>query len=142
MREVERYYARLEVVSDLTLVRDEVLKRAVFVFGAAEPLAHSTFAPLAAGHQVVVSGANWIDIMDQGVNKGRAVRTLQAALGVPKDRTVVFADYLNDLEMLDAARWSFAMANAHPRVRERAAYLAPSNDEHGVVTVLHHLFGV
>ncbi len=142
VRETERYYARLEVVNDLTLVRDEVLKLAVFVFGPAEPLVRTTFAPLAAGYQVVVSGANWIDIMNQSVNKGRAVRALQAALGVPKERTVVFADYLNDLEMLNTGRWSFAMTNPHPQIRERAAYLVPSNDEHGVITVLRHLLGV
>lgn len=142
LREAEKYYARLELVDDLTQVSDEVLKLAVFVFGPAEPLARTTFAPLADGYQVVVSGANWIDVMSRGVNKGLAVRRLQDALGVPGERTVVFADYLNDLEMLDAARWSFAVANAHPQVRERAAYLAPSNDEHGVVTVLRHLLGV
>lgn len=34
------------------------------------------------------------------------------------------------------------MANAHPQVRERAAYIAPSNDELGVETVLRHLLGV
>src|SRR5690606_37357080 len=135
------YYARLQVVDDLTAMRDEVLKIAVFVFGEAERLAATTFAPIARTHQVVVSGVNWIDIMHAEVDKGRAVRALQAALGVPPERTVVFADYLNDLEMLDAEAWSFAMANAHPAVRERARYLAPSNDEHGVVTVLRRLLG-
>ncbi|MBW7916337.1 MAG: HAD family hydrolase [Trueperaceae bacterium] len=142
VNEAHKYYARLEVVDDLTRVDDEALKLAIYVFGPAEPLARTTFAPLAEGYQLVVSGANWIDIMARDVNKGQAVRALQAALGVPPERTAVFADYLNDLEMLDAARWSFAMANAHPQVRERAAYLAPSNDEHGVVTVLRHLLGV
>ncbi len=139
--ETEKYYARLELVDDLMEVEDEVLKVAVFVFGEAEELASTTFAPVAAGHQVVVSGANWIDIMNREVNKGRAVRALQSALGVTPERTVVFADYLNDLEMLEAARWSFAMENAHPDVQARARYLAPSNDEHGVVTVLSHLLG-
>lgn len=139
--EAEKYYARLEVVDDLTAVRDEVLKLAVFVLGEAEHLLATTFAPFTETHQVVLSGANWIDIMHRDVNKGRAVRALQAALGVPKERTVVFADYLNDLEMLDAANWSFAMANAHPDVKAKARFLAPSNDEHGVVRVLRRLLG-
>lgn len=139
--ETEKYYARLELVDDLAAVRDEVLKVAVFVLGEAEELASTAFAPVAEGHRVVVSGANWIDIMHRDVNKGRAVMSLQRALGVTPERTVVFADYLNDLEMLDAARWSFAMENAHPDVRARARYLAPSNDEHGVVTVLRRLLG-
>lgn len=44
--------------------------------------------------------------------------------------------------VVTATRWAFAMANAHPRVSERAAYDAPSNDEHSVVTVLRRLLGV
>ncbi len=104
VRETKKYYARLEVADDLTHVQDETLKLAVYVFGPAEPLARTTFAPLAEGYQLVVSGAKWKDIMDRDVNKGRAVRELQAALGVLAERTVVFAKYLNDLEMLDAVR--------------------------------------
>lgn len=140
--EAAKYYARLEVVDDLRAVADEVLKLAIFVLGEAEHLLATTFAPFARTHQVVLSGANWIDIMHRDVNKGRAVRALQAALDVPEERTVVFADYLNDLEMLDTAHWSFAMANAHPGVKAKARYLAPSNDEHGVVTVMRHLLGM
>lgn len=140
--ETEKYYARLEIVDDLTAVRDEVLKVAMFLHGEAEHLAATTFAPLAEAYQVVVSGSNWIDVMDRHVNKGRAIKALQAALNVTPERTAVFADYLNDLEMLEAARWSFAMENAHADVKGRARYLAPSNDEHGVVTVLRRLLGV
>lgn len=142
VNETEKYYARLEVVDDLTAVHDEILKVALFLRGEAEELAATTFAPLAEEYQVVVSGSNWIDIMHRHVNKGRAVKALQAALDVTPERTAAFADYLNDLEMLDQAHWSFAMANAHPDVKRRARYLAPSNDEHGVVTVLRRLLGV
>jgi hydroxymethylpyrimidine pyrophosphatase-like HAD family hydrolase len=40
------------------------------------------------------------------------------------------------VEMLDAATWSYAMADAHPDVLARARFTAPSNAEHGVVRVL------
>jgi hydroxymethylpyrimidine pyrophosphatase-like HAD family hydrolase len=52
---------------------------------------------------------------------------------------VVFGDYLNDLEMLDAADWSFAMTNAHPDVLRRARYVAPSNTELGVLRTIARL---
>ena len=48
---------------------------------------------------------------------------------------------VNDAEMLDEAHWSFAMANAHPGIQERANYLAPSSSDAGLVTVLAHLLG-
>lgn len=139
--EAEKYYARLEVVDDLTTVRDDVLKLATYDFDGAEPTATTTFGALAQSHQVVVSGTHWIDIMAAGANKGVALRALQDALGVTPAQTVAFGDYLNDLELLDAAGLSFAMANAHPLVRARARYLAPTNHEVGVVTVLTHLLG-
>lgn len=140
--EVRRYYARLTVVDDLDDVSDDVLKLAVYAFGDAARTAATTLGALAASHQVVVSGEHWVDIMRDGVDKGLGVQALQAALGVTPAQTVVFGDYLNDLEMLDAGEWSFAMANAHPDIQARARYLAPSNTEDGVVTVLTHLLGV
>jgi len=142
LAEARKYYARLETVADLMDVSDDVLKLAICDFTDAEDTAGTTFRELAETHQVVVSGKRWVDIMNDGVDKGRGVRALQEASGVTPAQTVVFGDYLNDLQMLDAADWSFAMANAHPTVRDNARYLAPSNQEHGVVTALEHLLGL
>ena len=139
VQEVENYYAKLTIVEDLTTVEDRVLKLAVYDFADAQVAAHNEFARFAQTHQVVVSGKHWIDIMDRDINKGIGVRALQAELGVSPAQTVVFGDYLNDLEMMDDAQWSFAMANGHPDVKERASYLAPSNAERGVVHVLTRL---
>ena len=47
----------------------------------------------------------------------------------------------NDLPMLEWAGTSYAMANAHPSVRDLADHLAPGNDEDGVAVVLADLFG-
>ncbi|MDW4571888.1 Cof-type HAD-IIB family hydrolase [Microbacterium sp. M3] len=136
--EAEKYYARLEIVPDLLQVDDQILKVAIFDFAEA-----ATTAPalddLRATHQVVVSGHHWIDVMNAGVNKGVALRRLQAATGITPAQTAVFGDYLNDLEMMDAADLSFAMANAHPEVMARARYAAPSNTEQGVITTIHRL---
>jgi Cof subfamily protein (haloacid dehalogenase superfamily) len=136
---VRTYYHRLEVVEDLTAVDDQVLKVAVYddVDSATRTL--PALVHLRATNQVVVSSPHWIDVMNPGVNKGVALRRLQADLGVTPEQTVAFGDYLNDVEMLDAAHWSFAMADAHPDVAARARFAAPSNAEHGVVQVLQAL---
>ncbi|QAY64890.1 HAD family hydrolase [Xylanimonas allomyrinae] len=140
-----RYYAALdavadlEPVADLESVDDEILKVAVFDFDGVEAAVAPALAPIAATEQVVVSGHHWVDVMCAGVSKGGAVERLQGDLGVTREQTVAFGDYLNDLEMLDAAAWSFAMADAHPQVLARARYVAPSAAEHGVVRVLERL---
>lgn len=135
LTQVRPYYASLETVPDLLAVDDDVVKVAVYGFDGAEPVA-AALARFRDTHQVVVSGEHWTDLMAAHANKGAAVERLQAELGVTRAQTVAFGDYLNDLEMLDAADLSFAMANAHPDVIARARYLAPSHREEGVITTL------
>ncbi len=137
--EVEKYYTRLEGVEDLTAVRDAFLKVAVFDFVDARRAASTFLAEVSGDHLTVVSGHHWVDVMNPEATKGAGLRELQDVLGVTREQTVVFGDYLNDLEMLDEADLSFAMANGHPRVIERARFLAPSNSENGVLAVLEHL---
>ncbi len=139
LAEARKYYARLQVVNDLTTVSDAILKLAIYDFDDAASAAETTLAEVAESHQVVVSGRNWVDIMSKGVDKGKALRALQAALGVSPAQTAAFGDYLNDLELLQAAEWSFAMENAHPNILAAARYVAPSNSELGVLQVLERL---
>ncbi|MFI7498659.1 Cof-type HAD-IIB family hydrolase [Streptomyces sp. NPDC049687] len=142
LAEVERYYLRCAVVEDLTAVDDDVIKVALFDFGSAEKTTIPALAPFADTHQVVVSGEHWVDVMNRTASKGAALRRLQRELGITPAQTMVFGDYLNDLEMLDAADWSFAMANAHPEVVRRARHLAPSNNDNGVLRTIARVLGL
>jgi Cof subfamily protein (haloacid dehalogenase superfamily) len=140
--ECDTYYTLLDQVDDLLTVHDDVLKVAVFDFGSAEVTAAPALESLRATHQVVVSGEHWVDVMNATTDKGAAVRRIQDALGITRAQTMALGDYLNDLEMLDAAEYSFAMANAHPAVRATARYLAPGNDENGVVRTIASVLGI
>ncbi|MEU8933658.1 Cof-type HAD-IIB family hydrolase [Streptomyces sp. NPDC048409] len=142
LAEVRRYYVEHRVVDDLTAVDDDVIKVALFDFGPAERTTAPALARFAATHQVVVSGEHWVDVMNRTANKGTALRGLQRELGITPAQTMVFGDYLNDLEMLDAADWSFAMANAHPDVISRARHLAPSNNDDGVLRTVARILGL
>lgn len=136
--EAAKYYARLSHVSAFAEVDDQILKVAVYAFSDGERVA-GALADVRETHQVVVSGAHWVDVMNPGVNKGVALTALQRALGVGPENTAAFGDYLNDLEMLDAAHLSFAMAGAHPDVVDRARFRAPSHTEEGVITTIRGL---
>lgn len=139
LAEVRQYYTRLRLVADASAVDDEILKVALFDFGPVELTTAPAMKPFASTHQVVVSGRHWVDIMNVTANKGTAVRSLQRDLGITPAQTMVFGDYLNDLEMLDTAEWSFAMANAHPDIIGRARHLAPSNNDNGVLDTITRL---
>ncbi|MEU4170837.1 Cof-type HAD-IIB family hydrolase [Streptomyces sp. NPDC026665] len=134
--EVGRYYHAHRLVDDATAVDDEIVKVAVFDFGSIERTTAPALASFADTHQVVVSSEHWIDVMNHTADKGVAVRRLQEHLNIGPDQTMVFGDYLNDLGMLDAAEWSYAMANAHPAVISRARHLAPAHTEDGVIRTI------
>jgi hydroxymethylpyrimidine pyrophosphatase-like HAD family hydrolase len=142
MAEVRKYYVEHRVVEDVTAVDDDVIKVALFDFGRAERTTAPALSAFADTHQVVVSGEHWVDVMNRTANKGAALRGLQRELGITPAQTMVFGDYLNDLEMLDAAEWSFAMANAHPEVVGRARHLAPSNNDNGVLRTIARVLGM
>ena len=139
--QAEKYYARLADVADLTAVDDDILKIAVFDVEDGEKNTAPALERHRLTHQVVASGHHWVDVMNQGVSKGKALRAIQNLLDVTPEQTAVFGDYLNDLDMMDAADFSFAMANAHPDVAAAARYRAPSNVDHGVIQVLERLLG-
>ena len=62
-------------------------------------------------------------------------------IGVTREQTVAFGDYLNDLEMMRESGPSFATANAHEGIIEAARYVAPSNVDEGVIEVLENILG-
>ncbi len=133
MQAVAPYYRAVEVVENLNDVDDEIIKMSVNVgTSKVQEMADVLDVPL----QVVISGSHWVDAMNHGVHKGLALGALQKELGINHDETVVFGDYPNDLEMIKAVTYSFAMANAHPDVAAAANFTAPANTEHGVLQVL------
>ncbi|MEZ0447035.1 Cof-type HAD-IIB family hydrolase [Cellulomonas sp. ICMP 17802] len=132
------YYARLAVVDDLTAVQDDVLKVAVYDFGSAATGA----GPLLQPFDALVSGEHWVDVMSPTADKGHALRAVQDALGITAEQTMAFGDYFNDIGMLDAAFYSFAMDNAHPDVRAHARFVAPANTENGVVRTISSVLGL
>ena len=83
-----------------------------------------------------------VEISAAGVTKATTLAMLAAEMGVAADDVVAFGDMPNDLPMLEWAGASYAMANAHPSVRELADHRAPSNDDDGVAEVLSGLFGL
>lgn len=93
-------------------------------------------------HSVILSGANWVDVMKPGVNKGRAMQMLQSLKGLTPDECMAFGDYLNDLELLESVTESYAMENALDELKTIARHIAPHNDDDGVMRVVKERFGI
>ncbi|WJL94871.1 HAD family hydrolase [Microbacterium sp. ET2] len=81
-----------------------------------------------------------VEISAAGVTKASALHVLCERLGVDPDKVIAFGDMPNDIPMLSWAGTSYAMAGAHPTVREIADRTAPPTADEGVAQVLEHLF--
>lgn len=138
--ELHKYYTHAAWVPSFDDVDDDCIKVSFY-----DVTAHSKerIEPLAAKwrdtQQVVLSSDYWLDIMAPGASKGVAVRAMQKRFGVKPEECAAFGDYLNDLELLGAVEYSFAMANAHPAVKAVARYETASNEEGGVLLGIRRL---
>ena len=137
LAEFSKYYQRCQYVEDLLAVDDEFIKVAICHFDGTEEFVFPSFdANFGSSHQVVVSAKIWLDVMNAEASKGAAIKHLQNTLGFSFEETMSFGDYLNDLEMLQESYYSYAMENAHQQVKETARFIAPSNKDAGVFSVI------
>lgn len=128
--------ANLQIVDDLTKVDEEILKVALYDCESSHDNLYTAFKEFEKEYVVVVSGEHWLDIMNLGVNKGVALCKVQEKLGIDKSQTMVFGDYLNDIEMFAEADYAFVMENGHDELKKIATHRAKSNNENGVVEAI------
>lgn len=138
----KKYYTQYEIVEDLTQLQNvEILKIAVRHTESSEEFIYPFLTDFHNDKNVLlkISGKHWLDISSAKCNKGNALEKLQKRLNITQEETMVFGDYNNDLEMLQRAYFSFAMANAHPNVTKTARFNTKTNDENGVEFILEQL---
>lgn len=142
LRNVTNYYRRIEIVPDFRYIDSDVIKVAAYDAENAERNCYPYLEKFKNEVQVKVSADHWVDINAPDCNKGAAIRNLQKEFNITKDQTMVFGDFLNDLEMMGEAKYSFAMQNAHPELKKAANFIAPTNNEEGVVKIIEEYFNI
>ena len=138
--EFHKYYTHYAAVDDFREIVDEPIKLSFF---DADGRAMERIFPIVKRFdgpmQVVGSSDWWVDVMAFGINKGIAIQQVQKKMGITPMECAAFGDYLNDAEMMSSVYYSFAMENAHPKIKELARFRTKSNAEHGV---LHGIRGL
>ena len=95
-----------------------------------------------AGELVTItrsSAVPLVEISAIGVTKASGLAALARRHAVDQHHVAAVGDMLNDLPMLEWAGHAFAVANAHPAVREAADRVLVSNDEDAVAILLEAL---
>ena len=136
IKQTAKYYERYKIVENLTSIDDDILKVTICDFNGSENNSNNYFDEYKDKVQITVSGEIWLDMVAKGINKGVAINEIQNLLNIDYKETMVFGDYLNDLEMMSSAYHSYAMANAHDTLKKAARFIAKSNDENGVIQAI------
>lgn len=79
------------------------------------------------------------DISPKGGTKASGIKHLIRATGHSIEDTIAFGDGLNDLDMMDVAGFSVAMANGHEETKKRASYVTDHVDNDGLAKAFKHL---
>lgn len=129
----KEFYNSYRLVDDVLQMEDDFFKIALYNPNGAEENIYPFLNSYKTDFQIKISGLYWVDVMQLNINKGTALEQLQNIWKISKEETLVFGDYLNDLELFKQASYSVAMENAHDDIKALATYLTKGNDENGVV---------
>ncbi len=128
-----RYYHGREEVAEF------VSRHAVYKFFVCDnvplPPVRQALAQI-PGIDLTQSWYNNIEIMPEGVDKGRGVRDLAQSLGITMDQVMTLGDQDNDIPMLKAAGWGIAMGNASEETKKAARFVTASYAEEGFARAL------
>jgi Cof subfamily protein (haloacid dehalogenase superfamily) len=140
INEISNYYERLQYVDDLTKVEDTILKVTICDWRGVEENCYQSFKSFEKEFKVAIAADIFLDITTLNANKGNAIINVQEKLNISPEETLVFGDYLNDLEMMQNAKYSYAMKNAHSEIIKTSRYVTEfDNNENGVLITIKEL---
>ena len=79
------------------------------------------------------------ELINRAFDKGRGIRRVCEALGVPPEDTIGFGDSLNDLSMIETVGFGVCMGNGSTRLQEACAFVCPPLEEDGLARAFQTL---
>lgn len=137
---VKPYYFRRVAFDELTAIPDSVNKIAICDMRNPRSGSFDRLVKMLGGRaEATVSGEIWMDVMQNGVNKGDGLAAIQRKRGITKDETVAFGDFYNDIPLLKQAKYAYVMKNANPDMFEHGNLVADTNNNGGVLKVIRQI---
>lgn len=88
---------------------------------------------------IVKSSDTLLEIMEGGVTKAKAVRTLCGHWGIDIRDTIAFGDNYNDVDMLETVGYGIAMGNAPEEIKKKIGRVTLDHDHDGIYHALAEL---
>ena len=79
-----------------------------------------------------------LEITSKDADKGEALMSLAAGLGLRREEVMAMGDGNNDLGLMNAAGVSVAMGNSAPEVLEAADFQTSDNEHDGVAEAIRY----
>lgn len=136
---VKGYHYEITVVDDILKECDDVMKISLFHKEDIQRAVDWMIPKWEGRLNVLRSGANWIDFMEAGIDKGNAIGEIQQELNIVKEETIVFGDNVNDVGMFSKAACSYAVETASWEVKEQADKIAGAPKDMGVIKILQEV---
>lgn len=144
--ECSRMYSRISGIATTAIgdavYHTEAAPYKILVMTRAEEFqeAWRAFAKRFAGKLDVTSSKdNFLELMEPGVNKWEAVRSVAASYGIQPQEIMCIGDSNNDVGMIANAGIGVAVANAKDSVKLHAKIITASNDDDGVALVIENI---
>lgn len=138
--EILRHYPSYQRVTNFSAINDTIFKISICDEKTPKLNSYPQLKSFSKDFNVVISGNFWLDVTNQKVNKGLALSELQKLWNITPEQTLVFGDQMNDIEMMQTAKFSYAMKNAEPEVKRIASFVTDyDNDNEGVMRKIEEL---
>ena len=134
----ERYAGKLRDIPDSRDVACAAVRKITLkcLPGDTDAVRNMVAGQLGAQATVVKADVDFVNVMDQGVNKGSALAWLLGYLDVDPARVMAVGDCEADQSMFRETGISVAVANADDETRSQARFVVPSNAQQGAAVAL------
>lgn len=137
LAEISKYYLNKVYVDSFNDIDDDIFKVTICDFGDSSKNSYPILNPIFGDkYKLCVSGKVWLDINNKNVNKGDALKEIQNTFSISYSETMAFGDFYNDIELLQASKYSFVMENANEDMKQYGRYIAKSNKDNGVIKAI------
>ncbi len=139
-REFNHYYAGFKLIDTVEEIpsHEQIYKMEMY---CEHPLSEikktmDTFNETLEHSESVTSGEEWLDVYHIAGGKGEAVKYLQEQHGISPEETMCFGDSLNDIGMMQRAKYSIAMSNADEEMKKYCSYEIGTNEDQEVLATI------
>ena len=99
-------------------------------------VSHSSHKVIDVGTEKVDVDYYYTEVSKANVDKWNSVKFLADKLQINYEEIICIGDNANDIKMVENCGLGVFLDNAAPIYKEKAKYVAPSNDNNGIVDVL------